>query len=433
MYMKNKYQEELCKIEMSEELKHTIKEHVHASKPHKQKRYISLTLGTLALVCTFVIAFTLIQKTNIKEAPSIVSNFIDKGAQENKNTFDKKTGTADSIMNDKSIDSKRISGIMKGAVYYPKTYNYVYGGLGASDNNNESANDLAMYIQKKTYTNVTGKLPIYEETHPKKDIRYQHPLSEKERNEIAVNYSKKLNMKNISIAYGIASLRNEPETMQEGNYMVNTIHVNENGNVTISIKTKGNGKEDTKEQLEAASKKLFKKFKNIIPIQHPLWNTTSKHHPYLKKTIYATQLYEKGSDKEELKNQATSSVRITSENYGEIKSYEMTLFSSENLKKIEEVVIMNENEAQQVLLAGGYFSDFPTDKTSLQVENIKHVDLLYRDVNAVNTDTFSPYVIPFYRFYMQNGKDSDIRIYDVPAIYPDDLKELNKNDWYFKS
>ncbi len=112
--------------------------------------------------------------------------------------------------------------------------------------------------------------------------------------------------------------------------------------------------------------------------------------------------------------------------YRDMKYY-LTLPYQVKLKLVKEYDIMTLEDAEKVLLQGGYYTTQTV--SSFTSNQIEHVELVYGGIDDLNK-VYDPYVLPIYRWYIKQ-KDNIICL-EVPEIYPDDIKKLEKKTWYFK-
>lgn len=92
-----------------------------------------------------------------------------------------------------------------------------------------------------------------------------------------------------------------------------------------------------------------------------------------------------------------------------------------NITLIKDFSLMNKQEAEIILLHGGYYH--LSQIKPFTKEDIIGCELIYKDDSA-----FAPYIIPCYRFYVMI--DGDIRAMNVIAIQQDELRTLDKVTWY---
>lgn len=90
----------------------------------------------------------------------------------------------------------------------------------------------------------------------------------------------------------------------------------------------------------------------------------------------------------------------------------------ENLKVIKTLPLIDKEEAENILLQGGYY--YFTDNPQFKREDIIGYDVLYPTLTKIRT--FLPYRLPVYRFYIL--KENGIYYFDVLAIAQEDYESL---------
>ena len=90
----------------------------------------------------------------------------------------------------------------------------------------------------------------------------------------------------------------------------------------------------------------------------------------------------------------------------------------ENLKVVKTLPLIDKEEAENILLQGGYY--FFSDNPQFEQKDIIGYDVLYPTLTKVRT--FLPYRLPVYRFYIL--KENGIYYFDVLAIAQEDYESL---------
>lgn len=199
-----------------------------------------------------------------------------------------------------------------------------------------------------------------------------------------------------------------------------------NGELRLILKTDKKG--GTRTQQHEIAEELLKIYPELFTFQDA--DIQTRCYTSMGSGIMAcqTDIYKAEDDgKQGLLNQVTAGAVLTDAGDG---VYYLSLPYNTYEKQLQEYTIMSCGEAKQVLNQGGYYSTLPPSEISVDQLEILHVELTYgggEDMYA----SYLPYVIPIYRFYTWDTKRLRPVLLEVPALYPQDLRELKENTWYF--
>jgi hypothetical protein len=145
--------------------------------------------------------------------------------------------------------------------------------------------------------------------------------------------------------------------------------------------------------------------------------------------ICETEIFQaEDDDKKSLLYQVKEGATLTNAGDG---VYYLSFPYDKNLEQLQDFTIMSRKEAEQVMRQGGFYSTLEPSEFSIGELEFLHVELSYggRKEGYVS---YLPYVIPVYRFYTWDAGTSKTVLLEVPALYPQDLRTLEDNHWYFK-
>lgn len=107
--------------------------------------------------------------------------------------------------------------------------------------------------------------------------------------------------------------------------------------------------------------------------------------------------------------------------------YLLTLPQAQDYQELRRFPVMRPKEALQLMKQGGYYAMEPI--TDISQVSVVSMELVYGGTNAAFLQ-YLPYVVPVYRIFYYDDTHT-LRMLEVPALYPQDLKKLTKNSWYF--
>lgn len=402
-----KYREELNQIHMSEELKQRIRRAaIQQEQPiHRKHWKPRFVYGCTALCAVIAVCFGLYYR-NTSQPP--------KKAAQVASSIEKHEGKADAeigSVQEQAKESKTGSAQNQEVPvesYYPQTHLYMYGA-GTADRISPQKKKVKAMPYENDHLDVKGALPVFKKQYgngpsltsiPEKDLKEQEKKAEK-----LFQALKKKTSKSIQITDIMADV---------------------NGELRLILKT--DKKEGTRTQQHEIAEELLKIYPELFTFQDA--DIQTRCYTSMGSGIMACQtdiFKAEDDDKQSLLNQVTAGAVLTDAGDG---VYYLSLPYNTYEKQLQEFTIMSSGEAEQVLNQGGYYSTLPPSEISVDQLEILHVELTYgggEDMYA----SYLPYVIPIYRFYTWDTKRLRPVLLEVPALYPQDLRELKENTWYF--
>ena len=199
-----------------------------------------------------------------------------------------------------------------------------------------------------------------------------------------------------------------------------------NGELRLILKT--DKKEGTRTQQHEIAEELLRTYPELFTFQDADIQTQCNTSMGSGIMVCETDIFKaEDDDKQGLLNQVTAGATLTDAGDG---VYYLSFPYDKNLKQLQDFTIMSSEEAKQVLNQGGYYSTLPPSEISVEQLEILHVELIYEGREDVYA-SYLPYIIPVYRFYTWDTKSLRPVLLEVPALYPQDLRELKENTWYF--
>lgn len=424
--LKNKYKEELDHIHMSSELKQRIRMQEATYKVPSHRTAV-LRVGAAVALCAVLLLFLLPEGENHKEEPAklalVEKNIKEDTKEKNKDIEDKISGIEEDA-NSSKTGTADVSG-----EYHPRVYEHIAGGMGVMDRDKKTKfqDKIARYMNANDYTKDIQTLPFYRLRYVKQTtLTYQPELQETElRKKLAPYLS----------AFDLSENFLHVERQADGSIVsiyadttdhkkIDTLQIYGNGDIKIRLLQPPLSSYTKETVVEQQAKKIFDQYQKLFAIDNPVWNTTCS----IRTESCSTQVYASGSsNKEELIHQAEQTINISFDNYEDSTAARIHIRNADGVKKEEELPVMRVKEAREVLLSGGYYANTVIEKKELSSGEELGVQLLYE---TGDHNSFDPYCIPIYRFTYLIDTDYIVQI-DVPAFYPDDLRKLSENEWYF--
>ncbi len=209
-------------------------------------------------------------------------------------------------------------------------------------------------------------------------------------------------------------IRKELNTQIHEEYKLENYTIDTNGDILFEIEM--NPLENINESIDNIAQDLLN-----LPIFNNL--NIEKKCETLEGQTCKLFFMEKDLNDEQTLSERLNAPYIT---YRDLRYY-FILPYQDKLKLIKEYPIMTAEEAKKVLYQGGYYTADFID--SLKDSEIEHVEIVYGGADD-NNKLYEPYVLPIYKYYLR--QEDKVVCAEVPALYPEDLKGLEKNTWYFK-
>lgn len=403
-----KYREELNQIHMSEELKQKIRmAAMQQEQPiHRKQWKPRFVYGCTALCAVIAVCFGLYFMSSSRQlreaaqvASSIEKNEMKADAESDAIQEQAKEGKTGSAQNyEVPVES-----------YYPQAHLFM-GGMDAADRISLQKKKVKAMPYEKDHLEVKGTLPVFKmqygngpylDSLPEKDLREQEKKAEKLLQAVKKNTSEGIQITDV---------------MADGN-----------GELHLILKT--DKTEGTRTQQHEIAEELLAAYPWLFTFQDADIQTRCYTGMASGLMVCQTDIFEADDDdKQGLLNQVRTQATLTDAGDG---VYYLSFPYNKYVKQLREFTIMSSEEAKQVLHQGGYYSTLPLSEISVDQLEILHVELTYggrEDADA----SYQPYIIPVYRFYTWDMKMLRPVLLEVPALYPQNLRELKENTWYFK-
>ena len=402
-----KYREELNQIHMSEELKQRIRRAaIQQEQPiHRKHWKTRFVYGCTALCAVIAVCFGLYYR-NTSQPPKKTAQ-VASSIEKNEGKADAEIGSVQEQAKESKTGSAQNQEVPVES-YYPQTHPYM-GSTGEADRISPQKKIVKAMPYENDHLDVKGALPVFKKQYgdgpsltsiPEKDLKEQEKKAEK-----LFQALKKKTSKSIQITDIMADV---------------------NGELRLILKTDKKG--GTRTQQHEIAEELLKIYHELFTFQDA--DIQTRCYTSMGSGIMAcqTDIYKAEDDgKQGLLNQVTAGAVLTDAGDG---VYYLSLPYNTYEKQLQEFTIMSSGEAEQVLNQRGYYSTLPPSEISVDQLEILHVELTYgggEDMYA----SYLPYVIPIYRFYTWDTNRLRPVLLEVPALYPQDLRELKENTWYF--
>ena len=402
-----KYREELNQIHMSEELKQRIRRAaIQQEQPiHRKHWKPRFAYGCTALSAVIAVCFGLYYRYSVqppKEAAQIASSI-----EKNEVKAEAEIGSVQEQAKESKTGSAQKQEVPVES-YYPQTHLYM-GGTGAADSISPQKKKVEAMPYENDHLNVKGTLPVFIKQYgngPFLDSLPEKDLKEQEKKAVKLFQTvKKKTSKRIQIT----------DVLADGN-----------GELRLILKT--DKKEGTRTQQHEIAEELLRTYPELFTFQDADIQTQCNTSMGSGIMVCETDIFKaEDDDKQGLLNQVTAGATLTDAGDG---VYYLSFPYDKNLKQLQDFTIMSSEEAKQVLNQGGYYSTLPPSEISVEQLEILHVELIYEGREDVYA-SYLPYIIPVYRFYTWDTKSLRPVLLEVPALYPQDLRELKENTWYF--
>ena len=211
--------------------------------------------------------------------------------------------------------------------------------------------------------------------------------------------------------------------------ILNITDIMADGNGELRLILHTDKKEGTRTQQQKIAEELIKTYPELFSFQRGDIQTSCNISMGNGTMICETEIFQaEDDDKKSLLYQVKEGATLTNAGDG---VYYLSFPYDKNLEQLQDFTIMSRKEAEQVMHQGGFYSTLEPSEFSIDELEILHVELSYggRKEGYVS---YLPYVIPVYRFYTWDTGTSKTVLLEVPALYPQDLRTLKDNHWYFK-
>lgn len=405
-----KYREELDQIHMSEELKQRIR-HAAAKQGHpqrRQKQQLRFIYGCTALCVVIVICFNVYDRNALSQQPENAAQ-IANSIEKNKAADEAVPGTVQEQAKESKTGSAQDRVIPK-ETYEPQTKTYMIGGMGVTDKAFIQKKKIKEMPYEKDRLDIQSTLPVFRKQYgnganldsiPEKEMQKHKKKAEELFQTIKKKTSKILNITDI---------------MADGN-----------GELRLILHT--DKKEGTRTQQQKIAEELIKTYPELFSFQRGDIQTSCNISMGNGTMICETEIFQaEDDDKKSLLYQVKEGATLTNAGDG---VYYLSFPYDKNLEQLQDFTIMSRKEAEQVMRQGGFYSTLEPSEFSIGELEFLHVELSYggRKEGYVS---YLPYVIPVYRFYTWDAGTSKTVLLEVPALYPQDLRTLEDNHWYFK-
>ena len=401
-----KYRDELNQIHMSEELKQNIRNAVQDEMQPRQyhrrnHRYVWGCVTVCAMLLLCIGLYMLFDK------PADVGEDMGQIAKNSGNTIHEESVT-DSLKETEGKTGSAQDRILPDASYQPQIQSFM-GGMGASEQVSIQKKKIRDMPYENAHLNITGALPVYKSLYG--NVVNTESVSE------AVRKKREEEAKHL-----LESVKKTPSRLLR----ITDAVADGNGDLRFIIET--DLKEGTRTQQQNIAKELLHVYPQLFSFKRADMQTSCDIHMGNGLMVCQTDIFEADDHaKKGLLHQVIEGAVLCDAGNG---VYYLSIPYSKKYKLLQEYTILSSEEAKEVMYQGGYYSILQSTEYSLKHLDILHVELTYggRDYGYAS---YQPYVLPIYRFYAWETVKKKPVILEVPALYPQDLKEFKENKWYF--
>lgn len=405
-----KYREELDQIHMSDDLKQRIRkaaleQEEQRHRHHCNRRY----LFHCAAVCAVAVLCTGLYWMNKESWQPEEAAQIAKNMKEDAASDETAYGSTEDVEKESKTGSAQ-KRVVPQEAYYPQTHTYM-GSMGVQDTATTQKKKVKLLPYENDHLHIKDDLPVFKSRYG--DGRYMDSIPEKAMREQEEKAEKLLK-----------AIKKTPSNIIQ----ITDVFADGDGELRLVLET--DKKEGTRTQQHELAEELLKTYPQLFSFEKADIQTSCNISMGTGMIACKTDIFKADKDdKKGLLNQVRDGIVLSDAGDGR---YYVSIPYESKLKQLQEYSIMSSEEAQKVMYQGGYYSVLKPTEFSLDQLEILYVELTYGGRDNIYA-SYQPYIVPVYRFYTWDANALKPVILEVPALYPQDLRELTENDWYFKN